>query len=169
MKTFLVEVVIQAGECQKKTTKLVQATSQTEAESYALTSECHGDLGEGTEWTESGIADLDWEFHYQVGGCKEVEPAHVAVLRQYLTLVQAPGCEADDSVRVNITRTVSGTATERLEYKIPAALWQETVAVEGSSSLAIEVLRDEDGVELVDYQADVEDSLMVSDEVILVS
>lgn len=93
MKTFLVEVVIQTGEYQKKATKLIQASTQTEAESYALASECHGALGQSSEWTEGGIADLHWEFHYRVGGCKEVAPAHVDVLRQYLVLAQATGWE----------------------------------------------------------------------------
>lgn len=84
MKTFIVKLDIQAGEYQKSTTKLVKATSQNEAETIALEGECHGTLGESAERTESGIADLGWEFHYSVYSSVEVSPEHVSVLERYL-------------------------------------------------------------------------------------
>jgi len=84
MKTFIVKLDIQSGEYQKSTQKLIKADSPKEAETNALTGECHGTLGETAEWTENGIADLGWEFHYSVSSCVEVDPEHVAVLEQYL-------------------------------------------------------------------------------------
>ncbi|MCB5162947.1 hypothetical protein [Marinomonas algarum] len=84
MKTFIVKVEIQAGEYQKQATALVKGKSQTEAEAIALEGECHGTLGDNAEWTQSGIADLGWQFHYSVHSSTEVEPEHVSILNKYL-------------------------------------------------------------------------------------
>lgn len=83
MKSFIVKVCIRAGEFEKNCTKFVKANTSAEAESQALLGECHGELGEDTEWTENGIADVGWQFHYSVNSCIEVSPEHAAILQAY--------------------------------------------------------------------------------------
>lgn len=148
MKTFLVEVTIQAGEYQKNAIKLIQAATQAEAESYALTSECHGELGKNAEWANDGIADLNWEFHYQIGGCKEVKPEDVAALSSYLTLTHASGSnddptnEPESSVEVQVDSRVTGIANQYLVYRVPAALWKKIVEEAGSQEDAVTYLQE---------------------------
>lgn len=84
MKTYIVKLEIQAGEYAKSSHKLVRASSDAEARELALLGECHADLGEGAAWTEQGISDLYWEFHYRVDVCKEVSPEHIELLSSYL-------------------------------------------------------------------------------------
>jgi hypothetical protein len=83
MKTFMVKINIQSGEYVKTTQALVEAFSEKEAEKKALINECHGTLGENSEWENGGIADLGWEFHYSVSNCIEVSPEHVKTLKIY--------------------------------------------------------------------------------------
>lgn len=174
MKTFLVEVTIQAGEYQKNAIKLIQAATQAEAESYALTSECHGELGKNAEWANDGIADLNWEFHYQIGGCKEVKPEDVAALSSYLTLTHASGSnddptnEPESSVEVQVDSRVTGIANQYLVYRVPAALWNKAVETHGSESLAIEALRDEPGVELIESEDELVETVITHEETVSV-
>ena len=79
MKTFLVELKIQAGEYEKSCLKLENAETKEEAGKMAILGECHGE----PEWTDTGAADLGWEFHYSVYNCKEVLPEHVSILESY--------------------------------------------------------------------------------------
>ena len=83
MKTFIVKLNIQAGEYAKSTQKLIKALSVEEAERKALLDECHGTIGENSEWAHGGIANLAWEFHYSVSSCIEVSPEHVRTLELY--------------------------------------------------------------------------------------
>lgn len=144
MKTFLVEVTIQAGEYQKNAIKLIQAATQAEAESYALTSECHGELGKNAEWANDGIADLNWEFHYQIGGCKEVKPEHVSVLSQYLDLTYSwlPFGHQEPGVEIVISRRVTGIAVESSTYEMDPTEWKKIVEEAGSQEDAVTYLQE---------------------------
>ncbi|MDC8832927.1 hypothetical protein [Alteromonas gilva] len=84
MKNFVVKLNIQTGEYEKNCTKLIVADNQEDAGNQAMLSECHGDLGESAEWTESGISDLFWEFHYSVYSVTEVKPEHYEILKLYI-------------------------------------------------------------------------------------
>lgn len=83
MPKFVIYLKIQAGEYEKSSRTLVDAISKEEAEKTALLGECHGSIGSSSEWTEKGIADLNWEFHYSVNSCKEVAEEHVDILCAY--------------------------------------------------------------------------------------
>ena len=90
-KAFVVKLTIRAGEYEKSVTKLVFADSEELANEQALLGECHGSIDDGTaEYTETGIADLGWEFHYTVSWTKEVHAEHVNVLRTYFDLFGEP-------------------------------------------------------------------------------
>jgi len=84
MKYFVVKLTIQAGEYEKSRTKLIRAENMDDAGKQAMLNECHSGIGEGAEWTESGIADLGWEFHYSVSSVQEVLPEHVSTLKLYI-------------------------------------------------------------------------------------
>jgi len=83
MLYFVVKITIQTGEYQKLSTKLVRAYNQEEAEKNALLGECHGVIGESSEWIDEGISDLGMEFHYSICSCKEVKPEHIDILFDY--------------------------------------------------------------------------------------
>ena len=144
MKTFLVEVVIQTGEYQKKATKLIQASTQTEAESYALTGECHGTLGESAEWVDGGIADLGYEFHYSVKSCVEVAPEHVRVLSQYLALNYSwlPFGHQEPGVEIVNTRRVTWIAVESSTYEMDPTELKKIVEEAGSQEDAVTYLQE---------------------------
>ena len=79
MKTFLVKLKILAGEYEKSSNQLIEAENKVAAGNEALVNECH----DTPEWTDSGVADLGWEFHYSVYSCKEIAPEHVSILKTY--------------------------------------------------------------------------------------
>ncbi len=83
MLYFVVKITIQAGEYEKISTKLIRAYNQKEAEKNALLGECHGVIGESSEWTDKGISDLGMEFHYSIYSCKAVKAEHVDILFEY--------------------------------------------------------------------------------------
>ena len=84
MRTYFIVVIIKAGEYEKRVTKLIHAENEDEACTNALTGECHGCIESGTaEWTDNGIADLGWEFHYSIDSCKEVPSEHAKILKTY--------------------------------------------------------------------------------------
>lgn len=83
MKAFLVDVKIQTGEYEKNVQSLVFSETQEDAKKEALLGQCHGDIGNDSEWVEGGIADMHWEFHYSVSSFREVAPEDVGVLKKY--------------------------------------------------------------------------------------
>ena len=90
-KVYVVKLTIRAGEYEKSVTKLVCADTEELANDQALLGECHGSIDDGTaEYTETGIADLGWEFHYSVDWSKEVHAEHVPVLRTYFDMFGEP-------------------------------------------------------------------------------
>ncbi|GIU42924.1 hypothetical protein TUM4438_10640 [Shewanella sairae] len=85
MNTYIVRLVIQAGEYEKSSMVLVKAADEDEAKGTALIEECHGAIdNETAEWTSTGILDLGGEFHHRVSFCCLVRPEHVDMLKAYL-------------------------------------------------------------------------------------
>lgn len=84
MKTFLVNLYIQAGEYEKSALHLVSASSPEEAEKLAIRDESHNDvLHEEHGWTYEN----DYSFAYAANTITEIkDEQEKAVLKKYLYL-----------------------------------------------------------------------------------
>lgn len=92
MKKYFYEIKIQAGDYEKNTHGIVNADTEEEARRNALVSECHYDV-ENLEWSDRGVYDWGYEFHYSVRSCTEIPYWDFEVLGKYFAGVAPPVAE----------------------------------------------------------------------------
>lgn len=83
MKRWFIELKIQSGEYEKNTYGVVKADTEEEARRNALINECHYDA-EDLEWSDHGVYDCGYEFHYSVRFCEEIPEKDWETLSKYM-------------------------------------------------------------------------------------
>jgi hypothetical protein len=86
MAMHVVLIKIKSGSYESTRMSLVNAVDKKEAGQIALLGECHNQIGDGAEWEDDIISDLNGDCLYSVVACKEVPENEVGILKKYFNM-----------------------------------------------------------------------------------
>jgi hypothetical protein len=86
MAKHVVLIQVKSGGYESTRMSLVDAIDSKEAGKKALLAECHNKIGDGSEWNDDTISDLNDEYIYSVITSMEVPDNEVTILKKYFNM-----------------------------------------------------------------------------------
>ncbi len=80
---YIVSLSIEQDGYSKVSRQIIEATTKHEATKKALLGECHDAIGDGAEFTETGMSDANGSYKYSVSSCNLIAQQDVHVLESY--------------------------------------------------------------------------------------